>query len=213
MPDPARAQVGVVRQHDLYRGAALSSCRGHDLDDQLIGAFLDAVAWGYDQHVNRAYEPAGSDRWSEADYRTAGYLTPPLGDHDASIRHVDELTQQAYRVQWSASAGRSPHLYAKRIQPIDIGDAGLPDQVLHSNARTSWRNGDRTTAAATASQLARWPRAFVLTLGRRAFLGLDSHARTGLAAALMRPARLLLLYAIAPRSCGTPRFVALGIDG
>lgn len=137
MPDPTRAKCGVFRQHHFYCGAAFSSGRGHDLLDQHIGNSLDGVAWGDDQHVNRAYEASGPDRWSQAEYCTAGYLTTRLGDHDARVGNVDELAQQAYRVQRGTSAGRGPHFHAKRIEPIYIGDARLPDQVLHSNARTS----------------------------------------------------------------------------
>jgi hypothetical protein len=59
--------------------------------------------------------------------------------------------------------------------------------------------------------LARWPRAFVSNSWVASFFGLDSHARLGSAAALMRPARRFLLYAIAERHCGDPRRVSPGI--
>ena len=86
MTDPALAQCGFFREHDLDCGAALSSCRIQDLFDQPVGDFLGVVALGYDQHVNRAYEAPDLDRWPQAENRAACYLTTRLGYHDARSR-------------------------------------------------------------------------------------------------------------------------------
>jgi len=49
-------------------------------------ATFSALCLGYDQHVDRAYEPAGPDRLVSGLARTAGYLTTRLGYHDARVR-------------------------------------------------------------------------------------------------------------------------------
>lgn len=86
MTDPALAQCGFFREHDLDCGAALSSCRIQDLFDQPVGDFLGVVALGDNQHVNRAYEPSDLDRWPQAENRTAYNLTTRLYYHDARSR-------------------------------------------------------------------------------------------------------------------------------
>jgi hypothetical protein len=71
-----------------------------------------------------------------------------LGDSDARVRDVDQLAEQADRIDRRVASRHGPLLGAKRVQPINIGDTGLPDQILHSNRRTSKREGGRTATTA-----------------------------------------------------------------
>ena len=75
---------------------------------------------------------------------TACQLAIAFGERDARVGQVDELAQQADRVHRRVTVRHGPFFRAKRVEPIYIGDPGLPDQVLHSNRRTSRREGDRT---------------------------------------------------------------------
>src|ERR1035437_7676828 len=58
---PVRQVVGLCRQHDLDRCAALSACREQQFFDEQVGTSVRVVAIRDDQQVNRANDPADSD--------------------------------------------------------------------------------------------------------------------------------------------------------
>ncbi len=184
MPCPAGAEGGIFRHLDFDCGAAFSSGRGHDLGDHGFGDLGGGVASGYYEHIHCAYEPAGSHRRPQAQHRTAYYLTARLGDHHTGVRHVDQLAKQTDRVQWGCALRGDSRLDAHRVEPIDIGYAGRSDQVLHSKARTSCRDGLRLDGCGVAPVSPRAARSRVATSGRRALLGSTALPGSGPAAAL-----------------------------
>jgi hypothetical protein len=150
VPCPAGAEGGILRHLDFDCGAAFPSGRGHDLGDHGLGDLGGGVASGYYQHIHCAYEPADSHRRPQAQHRTAYYLTARLGDHHTGVRHVDQLAKQTDRVQWGRALRGDSRLNAHRVKPINIGYAGLSDQVVHSKARTSCRDGLRLDGCGVA---------------------------------------------------------------
>src|ERR1035437_9770954 len=58
---PVRQVVGLWRQYDLDRCAALSACREQQFFDEQVGNSVRVLAIRDDQQVNRADEPADSN--------------------------------------------------------------------------------------------------------------------------------------------------------
>jgi len=102
---PAREILGIRRQHDFDRCAALSLGRKKHLFYQQIGDLLAILPAGDYEHIDGPDEPAGSNRRPQTKDRTAGQLTVAFDDRDTRVGQVDQLTKQADRVHRRVSAG------------------------------------------------------------------------------------------------------------
>ena len=109
---PAREMLGVGRQHDFDRCTALSSCRVQHFFDEQIGDLLAIEVWSDNHHIDRPDESAGPDRWPQSQDCTADHLMVRLGYRDTRVRQVDQLAQQAYRVDWGLATGHGPFFRA-----------------------------------------------------------------------------------------------------
>ena len=128
---PAREMLILGRQHDLDGRATLSLCRQKQFFDQQIGDLLAVVAICDYQHIDRRNESAGSYRGPEPEYGTTRQLPVRLDERNARIGQVDQLAEQTDRVHRRVAARHGTSFRAKRVQPIYVGYASLPDQVLH----------------------------------------------------------------------------------
>ena len=153
--------------------------------DEEVGNLLVLVALRHDQQVDRSDEPADSDGRPESQDGAAGELVTGLGDGNARGRDVDQLAHQPDRVDRRVATRYESSLGTQRVQPINVGYAGLPDEVLHSNSRTSRREPVHRRVGRNGRQSLAWGR----TLGVASGYPLDSHASDGRAAEQTATAR------------------------
>ena len=84
----------VVREVCLDDAAALVACRAEELLQQRVGhAIRVMVGIDHDQ-VHGADEATGPDGGPEGEDRTSDHFAPGLGDEDACLREVDQLSEQ-----------------------------------------------------------------------------------------------------------------------
>lgn len=85
----------VVRKVCLDDAAALVACRAEKLLEQRVGhAIRVMVGIDHDQ-VHGSDVATGPDRGPESEDRTSDHFAPGLGDEDACLREVDQLSEQA----------------------------------------------------------------------------------------------------------------------
>src|SRR5439155_11232004 len=94
------------------------------------------VGIDHDQ-VHDADEASSPHGWTEGENRSSNHVASGLGNEDARLREIDQLSEQATRVHRSRNAGRPDRLTAERDEPFDIRDASWADQVFYAGRDTS----------------------------------------------------------------------------
>ena len=84
----------VVRQGCLDDAATLVARRTEELFQERIGdAVRVMVGIDHDQ-VHGADEATGPDGWTEGEDRTSDHFAPGLGNEDARLGEIDQLSEQ-----------------------------------------------------------------------------------------------------------------------
>ena len=84
----------VVREGRLDDGAALVACRPEELLQQRVGDAIRVMVGIDHDEVHGADEATGPDGRTEGENRASDHLAPSLGDEDAGLREVDQLSEQ-----------------------------------------------------------------------------------------------------------------------
>jgi hypothetical protein len=84
----------VVGQGCLHDAAALVARRSKHLLEERIGDAIRIVIGIDDDEVDGADEAAGTNRGSKREDRAPDDLAPRLGNEDARLREVDQLSEQ-----------------------------------------------------------------------------------------------------------------------
>jgi hypothetical protein len=121
-----------LRQGRFHDTAALVACRSDDLLNEGIGHAINVVVGIHHEKVHRPHESAGANRRPEGEDRPADHLTPNLGDEDAGLREVDQLSEQVRWRERTRSVRRPDGSIAQGDEPIDVGDASGSNQIFHA---------------------------------------------------------------------------------
>ena len=132
MSFPAGPLRGVCWQRRLDDAAALVLCRPNDFLDEGVGDAVDVVFRIHDEEIDGAGEAAGDDGWPEGENRPTDDVAPGLGDKDARLREIDQLSEQVRWAERAGSAGQADDVVAQRDEPIDVRDASGSDQIFHA---------------------------------------------------------------------------------
>src|SRR6266566_5199883 len=84
----------IVWQGHFHEGAALVACRPEDLLQERVDDAIRVVVRIDHDEIYRADEAAGLDRGSKREDRASDHLAPGLGDEDACLREIDQLSEQ-----------------------------------------------------------------------------------------------------------------------
>jgi hypothetical protein len=131
---PLRRVVGQRRFDDA---APLVACRTEDFLEQRVGDAVRVVVGIDHDQVHGPDEATRPDGRSQREDRASDHLAPGLGDEDARLGEVDQLSEQVSRVQRAARRGAPDGAAAERDDPFDVRDASGPDQVFHAGGGTS----------------------------------------------------------------------------
>jgi len=85
-----------------------------------------------DQEIDRADEAASADRGSKSQDGPTHDDALRLGDEDAGLREVHELTEQIRGIERAGGTIHTKVHVAERDETIDIRDTGCSDQVFHA---------------------------------------------------------------------------------
>jgi hypothetical protein len=87
-----------------------------------------------DQEVDGPDEASGPDRWTKGQDGPTDHGSLRLGDEDAGLREVHELTEQIRCVERARVTVFTKVVAAKGDETIDIRDTRDSDQVFHAEA-------------------------------------------------------------------------------
>ena len=86
--------AGIVGERRLDDATALVARRPQDLLEQRVGHAVRVVIGIDDDQVDDSDEAARPDRGTEGEDRTSDHIAPGLGNEDARLREVDQLSEQ-----------------------------------------------------------------------------------------------------------------------
>src|SRR4029079_16129363 len=101
--EPMALQAGPLRLFFWKRvsddAATLVARRSEQLLEQRVDDAVRVVVGIDHDQVHGTDEAAGPDGRTEGEHRASDHLAPSLGDEDARLREVDQLSEQVTRVQ------------------------------------------------------------------------------------------------------------------
>ena len=132
---PATKGRRIVRASCLHDGAALVAGRAESLFEKGLRDPVGVMVGVDDQEIDGADETARSNGRTQGQDGPAHDAAVRLGDEDAGLRQVDQLTEQIRGVEWAGVTVDTKVRVAQRDETIDIRDTGGSDQVFHAEGR------------------------------------------------------------------------------
>ena len=138
---------GIVWSRRLDGRATLVGSRPEGLHEEDLHHRVCICAGSNRQEIDRADVTAGSNGGTDRENRAARNFPTSLGDEDARVGKVDQLTEHVRSVQGSSRPTIADLIAAERDKSVDIGDSSCSDRVIHAVAGTSigWRPSMQTT--------------------------------------------------------------------
>ena len=142
MTFPAGPLRRVFGSFGLDEGASLVPGRSDYFVQERLGDPIRVVLWVDDKQIDGSDKPAGSNRRSKRENRPPDHVAPDLGDEDARLGEIDQLSEQVCGVERALLIGRANDPAAQCDETLDVRDPGRSNLIFHAGEVPPRRVGD-----------------------------------------------------------------------